>query len=118
MQHAPEQTGGIRAWERVAVDMPGPEFEPFGPFGSFDSFGPFRPFGSEPPRPQGDACPDAGLPGASASTVGASEACRAAVWAVNSQPDEDLAAPDLTAALRRFDDDRTMLAPWPRDAAR
>ncbi|MFI9594712.1 protein phosphatase 2C domain-containing protein [Nonomuraea sp. NPDC052265] len=132
MQHAPEQAGGIRVWERVVVDVPGPEFEP------------------APPRPQGGTCPDAecdgwstpemtlrsasvrgerhryyrqprqdaacavlheqtgtvvfavadGLSGASASTVGASEACRAAVWAVHAQLDEGRAAPDLVAVLR------------------
>ncbi|MEU1726750.1 protein phosphatase 2C domain-containing protein [Nonomuraea sp. NPDC005692] len=41
-----------------------------------------------------------GLSGASASTVGASEACRAAVWAVHAQLDEGSPAPDLVAALR------------------
>ncbi|MEU1389273.1 MULTISPECIES: protein phosphatase 2C domain-containing protein [unclassified Nonomuraea] len=41
-----------------------------------------------------------GLSGASASTVGASEACRAAVWAVHAQLDEGGSAPDLVAALR------------------
>ncbi|MEV4397879.1 hypothetical protein [Nonomuraea sp. NPDC049607] len=115
MQHAPERAGGIRAWGRVAVDMPGPEFEPFGPFELFELFGSVGP---KRPGPQGGTCPDAGLPGASASTVGASKACHASVWAVHAQPDEGRPAPDLTVALRRFDDDRTMLAPWPRDAAR
>ncbi|GGT05718.1 protein phosphatase 2C domain-containing protein [Nonomuraea spiralis] len=132
MRQTPEQTGGTRAWDRVVVGVPGPEFEP------------------APPRPLGGTCPDTecdgwstpgvtlrsasvrgerhryyrqprqdatcavvheatgtvafavadGLSGASASTVGASEACRAAVWALHAQLDEGRPAPDLAAVLR------------------
>ncbi|MER6950241.1 protein phosphatase 2C domain-containing protein [Nonomuraea sp. NPDC000554] len=131
MQHVRRQADRIQAWQRVVIDIPGPEFEP------------------TPPRVLGGTCPDSecdgwstaevtlrsaslrgerhryyrlprqdatcavvhegtgtvvfavadGVSAATAATVGAAEACRAAVWAIHAQLDEGRPGNDFPAVV-------------------